>query len=78
MKTKVETSPAFEADLKRLARKYPQVINEIDRLITLLEAGEHPGDKIPQVGSDVYKVGLKILQQAKVKEAVFASYTSFG
>jgi len=67
----VETAPPFEVDLKRLARKYPQVLDELDRLITVLESGEHPGDKIPQVGYDVYKVRVKNTSAGKGKRGGF-------
>ncbi len=59
MATRVEVPPPFKKDLKRLARKYPAVLDEVEDLVTRLEADERPGDKIPNVGYDVYKVRLK-------------------
>lgn len=60
MTTRVDTTqPPFKRALKGLARRYPAVLDEIERLITRLEADERPGDKIPNVGYDVYKVRLK-------------------
>ncbi len=58
MATKVSLPEPFKRDLKKLARKYPKVIDSVDTLIGTLESDERPGDKIPQVGYDVYKVRL--------------------
>lgn len=49
----------FIKELKRLERKYPQVLDEVDALIRQLELGERPGDKISGVGYDAYKVRLR-------------------
>lgn len=59
MTTKVEFAPYFLKDLKRLKRKYSQVTDVVEELVKALEGGEQPGDKIPNVGYDVYKVRLK-------------------
>jgi mRNA-degrading endonuclease RelE of RelBE toxin-antitoxin system len=59
MPTRVLFAPEFERGLTRLSRKYPSVIREIDRLVTQLQTDERPGDKIPGVGYDVYKMRLK-------------------
>ena len=58
MATRVDLPPSFTKDLKQLARKYRAVIDEVDDLISELENDERPGDKIPNVGHDVYKVRL--------------------
>ena len=58
MPTKVDLSPVFVKDLKRLAKKYPAVVKQVETLLTQLKADERPGDKIPNVGHDVYKVRL--------------------
>jgi mRNA-degrading endonuclease RelE of RelBE toxin-antitoxin system len=59
MKIRVDTAPSFDKQFKRLSRKFPLVVEELDHLITHLESGEQPGDKISGVGHDVYKVRLK-------------------
>lgn len=59
MTPKVEFAPYFLKDLKRLKRKYSQVTDVVEELVKALENGEQPGDKIPNVGYDVYKVRLK-------------------
>jgi mRNA-degrading endonuclease RelE of RelBE toxin-antitoxin system len=58
MPTKVNIPPQFEKDLKQLRRKYPAVTTEIRKLVVQLENDERPGDKIPNVGYEVYKVRL--------------------
>jgi mRNA-degrading endonuclease RelE of RelBE toxin-antitoxin system len=58
MTTRVDLHASFKKDLKPLARKYRAVVTELDDLITELEAGKRTGDKIPNVGYDVYKVRL--------------------
>ena len=58
MPSQVQVTSKFEKDVKRLKRKYPAVKSEIAKLLTQLEDDERPGDKIPNVGYDVYKVRL--------------------
>jgi hypothetical protein len=57
--TKVTFSDLFINQLDRLDRKYPLIEVVVSELVEKLEAGERPGDKIPNVGYDVYKEGLK-------------------
>lgn len=59
MTTTVNIPEPFLKELRRLARKYPAVLKEFDSLATQLKADDRPGDKIPGVGYDVYKVRLK-------------------
>ena len=58
MPTTVNISPEAQKDVKHLKRKYPALTNQIRKLIDQLEGDERPGDKIPGVGHDVYKVRL--------------------
>lgn len=59
MPTTVRIALQFEKPLKRLSRKYPALLKEVVQLIEHLKNDERPGDKIPNVGYDVYKVRLK-------------------
>lgn len=59
MATQVELTPRFERLLERLARAYPRIEDELETLISQLEQDQRPGDKIPRVGYDVYKVRLR-------------------
>jgi mRNA-degrading endonuclease RelE of RelBE toxin-antitoxin system len=58
MPTKVNTIPEFEKEVKHLKRKYPSVVTEIRKLIIQLENDERLGDRIPNIGYEVYKVRL--------------------
>ena len=58
MPTKVNVPPEAQKDIRHLKRKYPAVTGEIRKLVIQLENDERPGDKIPRVGYDVYKVRL--------------------
>ncbi len=59
MTTTINYAANFSKQLDRLARKYPKVIDEVASLITTLKDDQRPGDKIPNIGYDVYKVRLK-------------------
>jgi mRNA-degrading endonuclease RelE of RelBE toxin-antitoxin system len=58
MLTTVNISAEAQKDVKHLKRKYPAVTRQLATLIDELEAGKRPGDKIPDIGHDVYKVRL--------------------
>ena len=58
MTTQVEIAELFTRKLRRLARKYPSVADEVDDLIINLESDFRPGTKIAGVGYTVYKVRL--------------------
>jgi len=69
--TRVDIGSRCKTELKRLERKYPGVLDEVGKLISRLEADERPGDKIPNVGHDVYKVRLKNPAARKGKSGGF-------
>jgi mRNA-degrading endonuclease RelE of RelBE toxin-antitoxin system len=71
MPTNVIELPIFEKNLTSLARKYPSVMAEVNQLIEQLETDERPGDKIPNVGYDVYKVRLRNRAARKGKSGGF-------
>lgn len=58
MPTRVRAATPFKKQLRRLGRKYPSAPDEADTLIDRLENDERPGEKIPNVGYDTYKVRL--------------------
>lgn len=58
MPTTVNIPATFQKQLDRLARKYPKVIEAVASLIQTLKDDQRPGDKIPHVGYNVYKVRL--------------------
>lgn len=58
MPTTVNIPPEVQKKIKRLKRKYPAVTGEVRKLVVQLEDDDRPGDKIAEVGYDVYKVRL--------------------
>jgi mRNA-degrading endonuclease RelE of RelBE toxin-antitoxin system len=71
MPTIVRGIDPFDRKLRRLAKKYPKVIDTVEKLITDLENDARPGDKIPNVGYDVYKVRLENLSANRGKSGGF-------
>ena len=58
MPTIVDIAAPFRKQLKQLANQFPAVLKESKTLIQQLKNDERPGDLIPNVGYDVYKVRL--------------------
>ncbi len=56
---RVEYSDAFKRQLKRLARRYRQIKNDIKPIIDALTAGDTPGDQITGTRHTLYKVRAK-------------------
>lgn len=55
----VETSEDFDIQAEQWGKKYHRLPDYIERLlIDMLEQGERPGDKIPGLEYDAYKVRL--------------------
>ncbi|MHB8626118.1 MAG: type II toxin-antitoxin system RelE/ParE family toxin [Aggregatilineales bacterium] len=71
MPTTVSASDRFQTEFKRLARKYPAVTQQVGVLIGKLENDQRPGDKIPHVGYDVYKVRVANPSAARGKRGGF-------
>lgn len=71
MATKVSYTERFESELRRLRRKYKGMTDELAGLAAQLKDDERPGDKIPHVGYDVYKVRLKNPAAGKGKSGGF-------
>jgi mRNA-degrading endonuclease RelE of RelBE toxin-antitoxin system len=64
MSYKVELSPAFKKEAKRLSKKYFSLKNELDDLFANLE--ENPIQGTP-LGDDVYKIRLALASKGKGK-----------
>ena len=71
MPTRINTSPRFDREFKRLVRKYPRLSEEVQVLFDQLKVDERPGDKIPNVGYDVYKVRLQNRSAGRGKSGGF-------
>jgi len=55
MPTKISTHPRFERKVKKLEERFPDIDDVLETLLIQLENDERPGDKIPNIGHDVYK-----------------------
>jgi len=55
----VEYSDSFKRQLKRLSRRYRQIINDIKPIIDTLIDGKTPGDQIAGTTYTLYKVRAK-------------------
>ncbi len=64
---RVDSTTKFDSEVKRLRKKYPSIRADVAPLITALENGDQPGDKVQGVGKDVYKVRLSNRDAAKGK-----------
>lgn len=71
MPTKINTHPRFERKVKKLGKRFPDVDDVLETLIIQLENDERPGDKIPNIGYDVYKVRLANPSAQKGKSGGF-------
>jgi len=71
MPTRVRTPILFNKNLKRLARKYPKVLSVVEALVEELKNDARPGDQIPNVGYEVYKVRLENLSANRGKSGGF-------
>jgi mRNA-degrading endonuclease RelE of RelBE toxin-antitoxin system len=52
----VEAAPTFNRNLRTLAKKYRSIRNDIQPIIAQLEQGELPGDRISEIGYEVFKL----------------------
>jgi mRNA-degrading endonuclease RelE of RelBE toxin-antitoxin system len=55
----VEVSSTFNRNLRKLAKKYRSIRNDIQPIIEQLEQGQLPGDQIPGVGYAVFKLRVR-------------------
>lgn len=55
----IALTPRFQKDLRTLAKCYRSIRSDLQSLITQLQAGQTPGDRIMGVKYQVFKVRLK-------------------
>jgi mRNA-degrading endonuclease RelE of RelBE toxin-antitoxin system len=60
-------TPEFKRNLRQLAKKYRRIKTDVQPLLDLLEQGQTPGDQIPGVQYEVFKVRLRNSDSAKGK-----------
>jgi mRNA-degrading endonuclease RelE of RelBE toxin-antitoxin system len=55
----VTFTPEFKRNLRQLAKKYRRIKSDLQPVIDQLTAGSKPGDQVPGVRYEVYKVRAK-------------------
>ena len=55
----VEVTLRFQRNLRKLAKKYPKIHDDIQPVIEQLQQGEILGDCIPKIGYEVFKLRVK-------------------
>lgn len=56
---KIDLSPEFLRNLKKLKKRYPHVRDDVTAFRQLFDSGKLPGDKVQGVGYEVYKARLR-------------------
>ena len=71
----IETTPEFDKEYRRLSKKFPQSMDEIDNMISELAEGNLIGDEYDNLGLDsnhkVYKVKIANPQMRQGKSNGF-------
>ncbi len=65
----IELTPRFQRDLRTLGKRYRNISNDIQPVIEQLQAGELPGDRIPGMEHEIFKVRIKNSDIQKGKSA---------
>jgi mRNA-degrading endonuclease RelE of RelBE toxin-antitoxin system len=55
----VEASLTFNRNLRILAKKYRNIRSDIQPVVNQLKLGERPGEEIPGIGFEVFKVRVR-------------------
>lgn len=55
----VEATPRFQRNLRKLAKKYLNIRDDIQPVIKQLQQGEILGDRIPKIGYEVFKLRVR-------------------
>lgn len=55
----VTFTPEFKRNLRQLAKKYRHIKSDLQPILDQLAGGSKPGDQVPQVRYEVYKVRAK-------------------
>ncbi|MEG4866195.1 MULTISPECIES: type II toxin-antitoxin system RelE family toxin [unclassified Microcoleus] len=65
----IELTPRFQRDLRNLGKRYRNIRKDIQPVIEQLQAGELPGDRIPGMEYEIFKVRIKNSDIQKGKSA---------
>jgi mRNA-degrading endonuclease RelE of RelBE toxin-antitoxin system len=55
----VDASPTFNRNLRILVKKYRNIRSDIQPVVNQLKQGELPGEEIPGIGFEVFKVRVR-------------------
>ncbi len=70
----VYTAPEFEKEVRKLRRRFPAVSAQVRVLASQLRDRELPGDRVPEVSLQVYKVRLPNPSARRGKSGGFRVY----
>lgn len=65
----IEVTPRFQRDLRTLAKRYRNIRKDIGPVIEQLRSGELPGDRVPGMEYEIFKVRIKNSDIQKGKSA---------
>src|SRR5271157_634086 len=63
----VTFTPEFKRNLRQLAKKYRRIKSDLQPIIDQLASGSKPGDQVPKVRYEVFKVRAKNSDASKGK-----------
>jgi mRNA-degrading endonuclease RelE of RelBE toxin-antitoxin system len=63
----VTFTPEFKRNLRQLAKKYRRIKSDLQPILDQLTSGSKPGDQVPQVRYEVFKVRAKNSDASKGK-----------
>jgi mRNA-degrading endonuclease RelE of RelBE toxin-antitoxin system len=66
-KPQVSFTPEFKRNLRQLAKKYRHIKEDLQPLIDALARSEKPGDQVPRVQHEIFKVRVKNTDAKKGK-----------
>lgn len=72
----VEVTAKFQRNLRTLAKRYHSIRTDIQPVIEQLQSGELPGEQIPEVGYQIFKVRVKNRDIRKGKSAGYRLFTT--
>ena len=55
----VEVTSTFRRNLRSLVKKYRSIQSDVKLVVEQLEQGELPGDQVPEIGYEVFKVRVR-------------------
>lgn len=62
-KYKVDTTPTFEKEFRKLQKRYPKIVDDFEALIDEIEVDEELGDPVKGIKLENNKKGFKIFKK---------------